>query len=126
MSERSLRAGPGRRLLVAVAPLVLAAACGAQGTTTAAEPDGELADVAAELEAVLQERDHLPPEDAACVRAQVEASYTPAELRLIIDETVVALPSQRWAGYSYAFLDCVLAEELGLEPATATGPGEAP
>lgn len=86
-------------LLVAVACLV--AGCGDDGSVSQAD-----------LEARLQEREALSPEEATCVADYVVAGYGDAELEVVYEDGIDQLPSVLWGEYVQAVLACTLTDDL--------------
>ncbi len=91
-----------RSIVVSAVLVVLVAGC-ARGDRAASR---------AALREQLSERLELTPEESDCVWEYFSSDFSDAELRLIADDGVTALPTRRWGAYGYPLLTCALGPEL--------------
>lgn len=82
-----------------VALLLLVAACG--DDAGAAGPSDEA------LEQALMDRHGADAEQAQCIATYLHEEYDPAELTVIVEDGVGALPQARWETYLTASLACL-------------------
>jgi hypothetical protein len=73
----------------------------------------------------LVDRERITPGQARCVGDQVFGAYDDAAIRTISEQGVIALPSPRWAPYTYAMVECVMGDELAV-PVASTPAGTRP
>lgn len=87
-------------IAAASAALLLLVACGDDGGG-AEGPSDET------LEQALMERHGADPEQAGCIAEYLRDDYDAAELTVIVDDGVGALPQARWETYLTASLACL-------------------
>ncbi len=92
-----------RSTIATAALVVLVTSCGSRGDRASSQ---------AALREQLSERLELTSEESDCVWAYFSSDFSDAELRLIADEGVTALPTRRWGAYGYPLLTCALGPEL--------------